>query len=471
MLPSKRRWIIHFIFFALLVFSPLSSGEESSLATESSLNVIEEASQVVEGVPKLIEKAYQKNLEQWSPARIHQVVAIKGNNLPMLLGRDFTDLSVMVVENDSFKPIPFQFDDIDRKGFPYVPGGKIAIRGSENILEEYDELVFMLKDTGEKANKEQLTHLIGTVLSVLEISDGRISRYAYIVEGNKTRSNKIYASFNKKTGLIKTDFYTLKTRKRNILDWSDLIYKSYSTEKSLLDTMKIRITAKLGPLRYKLHNRLIPSKVLAVKNGPVRSLISVDISLSILGVQLTNAGALINASANSMVVPVFAKVPNIARVLSDFYISFSLDFNELENAKIMTALGPKEAITVGDYENSNPDMLQVSLKHNWITGTSSSGWDIITFFNYSEYFEPKLGLLYKDIRRGDKPDRPERFKGSQPQIGYILKDIPVGQDIQFGINAYFGDGFWDYGPGKSVNEFRKPVTTSVFTLEQALQAL
>lgn len=403
-----------------------------------------------------------------SPARRHQLVTIKGDELPMLLGKSVDNYSVMAIKEGSFEPIPFQFDDMNKKGFPYVPGGRVPLKGLENIFEKNDELVFMLQDSGEKASKEQLTNIYGSVVAILVLSDDMLTRYVYILEGNPLRSAKFYASYNQETGLIKTDFYSLQTRRKNILDWSDLIYYSYSKDQSLLDTMKIRIKARLGFLKATIHNRLIPSNVMAVKNGPVRSLVSVDISLSVFGVQLANAGALMSFFADGFSVPVFVQIPPIAGRLSDLTMNVSLDFNGLEGAKVMSALGPKEPVTVGIGQGSDPDMLQVSLKHNWITGTTEAGWDVIAFFTHSENFKPKLGLLFKDASRGDKPDKPERFTGSYPQIGYILKEIPVGEEIQFGIDVNFGDGFWQYGAGKSINEFKKPVTNTVFTLSQVL---
>jgi len=406
--------------------------------------------------------------DHWSPARIHQLATVKGNAIPMLLGKPVDNYSVMAIEDGVLLPIPFQFDDIDKKGFPYVPNGQVPVNGVEKIFEAHDELVFMLMDAGEKATKEQLNNAEGTVIAMLDVSDDTVSRFVYILEGNTLRSEKSYTHYNKKTGLIQTDFYSLQTRKKNILDWSDLIYYRYSTDQSILDTMKIRIRARFGPFKAVLHNKIIPSKVVAVKNGPVRSLISINLSLSLLGINFSNAGALGIFSANGITVPVFAHIPSITRNLSELTIDLSLDFNNIKDFKIMSALGPQEPIIVGDYASTDPDMLQVSLKHNWITGSAEAGWDVISFFTYSDFFKPKLGLLYKDINKGDEADGPERYKGSQPQIGYILKDIPSGKDIQFGLDLHFGNEFWKYGAGKSVNEYLNPVTISAFTLEQAL---
>ena len=443
------------ILFLNLVLSSISYGAESAaIPLNSNLNASDTSN--------------SQYKDQWSPARIHQLAIVKGKGLPMILGKSVDNYSVMAINNGVLSPIPFQFDDIDTKGFPHVPNGQVPVKGLEKIFEEDDELVFMLIDTGEKATREQLGNVEGTVIAMLDVSDDSFTQFVYILEGNTLRSEKSYANYNKKTGLVQTDFYSLKTRKKNILDWSDLIYYSYSEDKSILDTMKIRIRARFGPFKAVLHNKIIPSKVVAVKNGPVRSLASINLSLSLLGINFADAGALAIFSANSMTIPVFAHVPSITKNLSELTIDLSLDFNDIEDLQVMSALGPQDPIIVGDYANTDPGLLQVSLKHNWITASTNSGLDVISFFTYSDYFKPKLGLLYKDVDKGDGSDGPERYRGSEPQIGYILKDIPSGKDIQFGLDIHFGDEFWKYGAGKSVNEFLNPVTTAAFTLEQAL---
>ncbi len=453
------------LFLPSFLFSTIALGLENAANTLGDADIDSDIIDARE-IPPEIDDAV--TAEQWSPARIHQLVALKGKDLPMLLGRPFDDYSLMVVQNGSFEPIPFQFDDIGRKGFPYVPGGRVRLKGTENILDENDELVFMLQDTGEQANAEQLANVYGAVVAILEISDYPVTKFAYILQGNPLRSEKSYAHYDQTTGLIQTDFYSLQTRRSNILDWSDLIYNSYSTEKSILDTMKIRIKARLGPFKATIHNRLIPSKILAVKNGPIRSLVSVDLSIGFFGIKLANGGALMTFTADGTSSAVFVQIPPTVRRLSDLNMSISLDFNELEGTKVMSALGPEEPVISGSDLGADPDMLQVSLKHNWITGTTGNNGDIIAFFTHSENFKPRLGLLYKEASRGDKLDKPERFKGSHPQIGYILKDIPIGQEIQFGIDVNFGNGFWQYGVGQSINEFIKPVTVGVFTLDQIL---
>ena len=36
-----------------------------------------------------------------------------------------------------------------------------------------------------------------------------------------------------------------------------------------------------------------------------------------------------------------------------------------------------------------------------------------------------MNFLYKDRALGDKPDKPERFKGSSPYVDYLVNETPL----------------------------------------------
>ncbi len=396
-----------------------------------------------------------------SPAREIEVTIVKGGSLPELLGKAPDNYSVMAVAGGRLQAIPFQFDDLDERGFPFVPGGVLKVDGSENIFEAQDELAFMLKDAGGKATAEQKAAVAGKIISELEFTELESgSAYVYVLEGNPERSDVRYVSFDKDSGLIKTDSYSLQIKPNNALVWSDFFYNGYQSQASILDTMKIRIKAKLGFIGATLNNKLIPNSIKAVKDGPVRNVISVDATIGILGVKLANAGAAVTVNRDSIEFPVFLTIPKAASVLSDLDIEISLDFNEMEGAKVRTALGPAEPIIAGSKEVDSRH--GVSLENNWLSGSSGKNWDIIALYNGSDNFKPSMDLLYKDKALGSKPDKPERFKGSSPQVGYIVSDVPTGIDAVLGINLYFNKDFWGRGGvEKATRELRQPLVANV----------
>jgi hypothetical protein len=403
-------------------------------------------------------------LGKLSETREMQLIVLKGEKLPTLLGKNAKNYSVMVVSGKKLQPIPYQFDDWNVRGFPYVPGGTIKVEGQEDIIEVKDELAFMLRDTGAQADATLKSAVAGKVVLELAFKENNVERYAYIVEGNAERSEKFYTHFDKKTGLIKTSTFSLQTEPGNLLSWSDMYYQGYHEgKKSILDTMKLRVKAKLGFIKATINNNLIPNEVSAVKNGPVRTLIALDASISILGVGLADAGASVTVTDQTLQFPVYLTIPKAASILSDLNLEVSLDFNDMDGVPVRTELGPKEPVYAGDKtKGANPEDLKINLEHSWLSGSSGQNWDIIAFFSGKEGFKPTLDVIYKDSRFDSKADTPERFSGSHPHVGYKVTDIVYGQEIVIGIDLYFDDAFWSKdGLENAVESIRNPMPVTV----------
>ena len=412
----------------------------------------------------LINQFAYANVDQLSPAYSRYINIVKGSELPMMLGKPAKNFSVMILKDNSFIPIPYQFDDVDILGFPYVPNGYFEINGKEGIIEAQDELVFMLRDTGEKASADQINKLKvseDTQVAELSLQVNGESYFAYVVENNAERSKKHYAYFDQKSGLVSTDKYTLQTTPDDILIWGDLMYSSYKPGVTIFDTLKLRIRARLGFIKATIHNDLIPTEIIAVKNGPVRSLVSFQIKIALLGIKLANAGSVMVFSEDAIKVPVFAHIPSIAATLSDLSIDISVDFNDFNGAKVRTALGPETPMIVGSKAGSKPEEQKISIQDSWVTGTSEKGFDVAAFFKTPDSFNPNLEILYYDAFWGAKPDKPERFEGSHPEMGYHIKNIPHNIDALFTIELYFGDDFWSYGIEKTLKELQSPPDLSV----------
>ncbi|MBL4608884.1 MAG: hypothetical protein JKY01_13790 [Pseudomonadales bacterium] len=421
---------------------------------------------ILSAITSVLAQASANLLGDLPETREMKVRIIKGAELPMLLGKISADYSIMAVSGGALVPIPFQFDDWNTRGFPFVPGGTLAVDGKEGVFEEKDELVFMLRDTGPQADKAVKAGVEGKIINELAFKEKGVERYAYIVKGNAKRSGKKYTHYDMKTGLIKTSKYSLQTDPDNLLSWSDMYYESYHDgKKTILDTMKLRIKAKLGFIKATINNNLIPNEVSAVKNGPVRSLIALDASISILGVGLADAGASVTVTDQTLQFPVYLTIPRAASILSDLSLEISLDFHDMDGVSVRTELGPKEPIYAGDKtKGSRPEDGKIDLEHSWLSGSTGENWDIITFFSGKAGFTPSLDVIYKDSRFDEKPDAPERFEGSHPHVGYKVGNLAYGEGIVIGIDLYFDDAFWSKdGLENAVQMIRKPMPLTVTT--------
>jgi len=397
-----------------------------------------------------------------SPARAIEVSVIKGEQLTPLLNDKAENYSLMSVVDGQMLAIPYQFDDVNLRGFVYAPGGKLVIDGEEGIIEPQDQLAFMYKDTGPKATTEQQSNVEGIVVAEIVFNDKGRESYAYVVEGNSERSKKNYTFFDRETGLIKTSAYSLQVQPSNILMWEDYLYEGFSEPRSLLDTMKLHVRVKLGFLKATITNNLIPNRIVAVKNGPVRSIIEVDAGLSVFGIQLATAGASVVITENTTEFPVYITIPGVASVLADnLFVEISLDFDKLDGMAFRTELGPKEPLIAASNQG-NPEDYKVDLEHNWLSASSGRNWDIVALFKRDPNFVATLGSLYYEKSRGDKADGPERVKGSSPQIGYTAEDIPTGIDTFLGIDLFYSPDFWQGNNVEmAIEEIRNHVPTQV----------
>lgn len=399
--------------------------------------------------------------DELSPARAIEVSVVKGGLLTPLLGKNSGNYSIMAVVDGQLQAIPFQFDDVNERGFVYAPGGKLKINGQENIIEEQDQLALMYKDTGPQASAELRNSVEGKILAELIFNDhGRLS-YAYVLEGNPQRSPLNYTYFDKDSGLIKTKAYALQVKPKNLLIWEDFIYQG-SEQRSLLDTMKLRVHVKMGFMKATITNKLIPNRIVAVKNGPVRSIIEMDAGLSVFGIQLATAGASVVVTENTTEFPVYITIPSAASVLADnLLVEISLDFDNLEGMAFRSELGPKEPLIAGD-KKGNPADYKVDLEHNWLSASSGKNWDIVALFKRDPNFVATLGALYKDQSRGDKADDPERVEGSSPQVGYTAQNIPTGISTFLGIDLFYSPDFWQGNNVEdAINEIKHHVPTQV----------
>jgi hypothetical protein len=206
---------------------------------------------------------------------------------------------------------------------------------------------------------------------------------------------------------------------------------------------------------------MVPNKVIAVKNGPVRSIVEADASISILGIQLLSAAADFISTANSFEVPVLATIPSAASALSDLAIEISLDFNELDGAMVRSAL-TSEPLVSGK-KAAGP--IKASLKDNWLSGSHPDGFDIAAFLSVTPGVQADLNGLYKDAGNGDDADEPERFKGSHPQVGWAITKIPTGVDLDLIVKLVFGDGLWQgKDPTAAVKQIKSPIKPQVSAL-------
>jgi len=385
-------------------------------------------------------------MEVTNPSRQYEVTVVKGEALP-IIGESSAEYSVMAVEDGVLYPIPFQFDDKNIKGLNFVPGAVVEVDGKEDVVEAQDELAFMYRDMGPKADAVAIANIEGAMVSELEITEEGTSRYAYLVKGNAQRSDKVYSHYDFETGFVETETYTIQFDPKNITIWSDWRVKGFTGTDSapnVLDMMKARFFARLGFLKVTLHNAIIPAKTIAVKNGPVRAIVEADISIGALGLDILSGGVSVTFTPQAIRYPIFAFFPKAAEALSEFYIDVTVDFVDFEGTRYKTSLGPEEPLIAGQkISDEVREKYKSDIDNPWVSISSGHNWDMYFISRLSEGFTPKVDAIYWDEGAGDKPNKPENFKGSSAEMGLKLSDVPVGADTVFEYSIYFGADLWE----------------------------
>jgi hypothetical protein len=148
--------------------------------------------------------------------------------------------------------------------------------------------------------------------------------------------------------------------------------------------------------------------------------------------------------------PIFAFFPKAAGALSEFYIDVTIDHIDFEGTRYKTSLGPEEPLISGQKVS---DKVRAKYKSDidnpWVSISSGHNWDMYFISRLSEGFTPKVDAIYWDEGAGDKPNKPENFKGSSAEMGLKLSDVPVGSDTIFEYSIYFGPDLWKGNDAKT----------------------
>ena len=367
------------------------------------------------------------------------LVTVNSKHLTALQGKALQNYSLQVISDNQLVPIPFQFDERNVQESVYVPGGGIAISGEEGIFDAEDELVFMLRDTGPALSQETKAATQANIVAELEITHGNYTGFAYVVEGSDARSTKDYANFDVEKSLFITDHWSMQASPDNLLVWTDFFYESAPANVTLLDVMKLRVIAKVF-FTITLTNDNVVAKFKAAKNGPVRDIVQLKADIIVAGIPFINLDVGLEVTPHYLGIPAYAHIPLAAAAIKSPKIKVSLDFANMPGAKSRAAIGEKrEAIAdlkMADYEKK----MSVSKEAPWLAINSQKGFDMLAFIGSSKGEGIELGGFYSDTKEANKP---ERFPGTGPELGYIINNLPPGDDINFRIDLIYTGGFWD----------------------------
>jgi len=374
-----------------------------------------------------------------------QIVELKAIELPELVDKSFEKLTFLSVKNGLLIPVPHQFEDIDENGQSWFKEGDTPLLGRKGIVDPHDSLFFRFADTGQRidAFNSGFTR-IAAEIQVLSSQTNEIS-YLYVSDQLSGFQYKPLTQYDQKAGIIKSDYFTLHTKPEDFLSWNDFTYRSYKGEQqsSLLDTLKFRLAADVlfNSATITLDNNDIETEVLAVKQGPIRTIILAKSHLTFASIPVVFLDIRFNVLPQQFNIDVIVEVPGIiSTVLRNPQATISIDGNNLLGSDILTAFNP---VTPTKVDGKMSDTETALLSHtvnggeSWVWLGTNAGFDIYTELHVPSNFKAPISLHYVDDLSLE--EKPERFVGQGPNIGYKIHQIPINDTFRFQFDAYFSD--------------------------------
>jgi len=206
-------------------------------------------------------------------------VVLTGYDLPLMREVPIERIFIYAYHGNEFTPIPFQIDRRNKQGEFQIPTrSRDRINERKQPLDKNDECVFMSGDAGERMDRfpEDLEISSGTEIEITDPKSGQ-QRWVYVFVFQTSppdRPGQDYVSYNSGNDTVESDTYRIAFSKKkpflvDTLQWKNSETFQYSPD--LADTMKVRHVGKfLHKFDFVRTQDDNSSKVLAVKDGPVR---------------------------------------------------------------------------------------------------------------------------------------------------------------------------------------------------------
>ena len=282
---------------------------------------------------------------RFDPLDRGRVVKLSGQDFPVVEGKALDTLSVMRVEQGRFVPVAYQFDELDEHGMVWFEGSEFAMAGDAGQLDQADQLLMMLTDAGPQA-PATLRPAQGSIVADIAVAR---NCYFYLVEGNRQRSQNYYVAHDIDNGMTRTALYELNVEPENELNWLYLGYQGYQGDGSIIDTLKMRMSA--GVLsrftRMSLDNHNLRPKQVGHLLGPIRSVMHLRTKVVLAGIPVMTIQVQAMRYAAHYEAHTFARIPDLYRAtLKDPEVAVTVDGNAQIGARVYTAGFADKPVTV-----------------------------------------------------------------------------------------------------------------------------
>jgi len=198
------------------------------------------------------------------------------------LYKRISSLSLFAKTGGRVQPIPFQIDEKTEEGewvLPSLPpcqkeskrfSKKIEEDEDNGCVDENDELVFMIGDSGDQISKEEYPEGALTVDEIKLIDPvNNTASWVYLCSfaSAPPLSDKDYVSYVFPDNRIVTTNYEMGFSAKLPISWDHL---SFRGEPNMVDRFKVRINVKMMGIKFHWNESHILSDPSSFKDGPIR---------------------------------------------------------------------------------------------------------------------------------------------------------------------------------------------------------
>ena len=414
----KNQWTYFLLVVSMLCFMGGTGNTAAAAAQKGSQ------------APVLQEKNLQRTIDY---------VIFTGDFIQDFLGKEISGLRLCAFQDGQMQIIPFQVDEINEDGYRVLPEGpKGNPEEGNGLLDSQDEVMFMVKDSGDRVNPSRWFPGAGSVeLEMLDpISDERAWIYLYSFSADPPPlSDRDYVHYDHEGGGKNTTDYYVLDHLKSEKGLPTVAANHYSNPPSAggtgvnyLDRMKLRIEASLlrGMIDLTVSEQNIGLDIWSYVDGPVRSIERGAPQVQLpLGIKYTiKAVAEVNYYQYGTVVPQIIGLPfNPKYVLGSLHWRYNYEMNPDAIGMIWFNTQNRDGFMV-DGVMSPEEIERDETPDKWRLWTGPQGTLLLRSMVEPRFDEalkvpPNRSYIYylDDI---EDPDPPEDHIGQIAQTGYTL---------------------------------------------------
>lgn len=345
-------------------------------------------------------------------------VIIKGMDCGFILGHPISNYNVYSYKDDKLNIIPFQIDKVINGNY-VLTSGKDKSTNSNNNFDKDDELVFMVKDTGNKIKNYKFKDAISC--AEIEVTDPETSDKAWVyLVLYKTATQKStvdYVNYNADKLTITAENYIAAFNKEHPVAASFYAFgKGLGGDgTNFLDRVKTRISMTSMGITLNYTEDNIKVKEYGYIDGPVRVIVHTkNITPLILGIPASST------EQDTIYYYTYADFPFAAKFPikpSAFHVTIIDDFRNAIGWKFYSSTNLAGHVIDGKMDDSDKSLNLSPWKWSVLTNDKFGFWSRCIMPAESPV---KAHLYYND--NATAVDSHENVKGELPGIGYDFKE-------------------------------------------------